>query len=334
MQPDNPQIRIHSLATGPLTPDHFALTTAPIPRPAEGEVLCRTRYLSLDPYMRKRLGEAAAGRLPIAVGDLMMGRTIGEVVESRDPRYQAGDFVLGAAGWQTWSAEPASTLRKLSPDPATLTRHLGVLGPTGITAWLGMVHVGRVQAGDRVVVSSAAGAVGGTAGQIARHLGAEVIGIAGGSAKCDAVVRELGFAAGVDYRQPDFEESLARATPGGVDLCFENVGGAVLDATLARMNDRGRIAICGLLSHYDGGAPYALRHFARVLDKGLQITGFSVNTHTPLHERARAELGRWLDAGALRQWETITEGLEQAPQALIAMLAGQGRGKHLVQLAH
>lgn len=333
MPTDNLQIRIHSLAMGPLTADHFALASAPIPRPGAGEVLCRTRYLSLDPYMRKRLGEAAAGRLAIAVGDLMMGRTIGEVLESRDARYQAGDFVLGAAGWQTYSAESAATLRRLPPDSATLTRHLGVLGPTGITAWLGMVHVGRVQAGDRVVVSSAAGAVGATAGQIARHLGAEVVGIAGGSAKCAAVVRELGFAASVDYRQPDFEDALARATPHGTDLCFENVGGAVLDATLARMNERGRIAICGLLSQYDGGAPYALRHFARVLDKGLQITGFGVNAHTQLHERARAELSGWLDAGAIHPWETVIDGLEHAPQALIAMLRGEGRGKHLVRVA-
>ncbi len=334
MLADNLQVRIRSLPTGAIGADDFSFAWTAIPRPtADGEVLCRTRYLSLDPYMRKRLGEAAAGRLALSAGDLMMGRTIGEVIESRDPRFQAGDQVLGSSGWQTYSVEPAASLRKLPADAKTLTRYLGVLGPTGVTAWLGMVQVAGVKAGDRVVVSSAAGAVGGTAGQIARHLGAEVIGIAGGNAKCEAVVRELGFSACIDYRSPNFERDLARATPNGVDLCFENVGGAVFDATLGRMNDEGRIALCGLLSQYEGGAPYPYRHFARMLDKGLRMTGFRVNASQALHEQARFELGGWLDAGAIRQWETVTDGLAQAPKALMDMLQGQGRGKHLVRVA-
>jgi len=332
MQQDNLQVRIRRLPTGPIGEDDFALTQAPIPRPAEGEVLCRTRYLSLDPYMRKRLAEACAGRLPLTAGDLMMGRTIGEVVVSRDARFAPGDHVLGSAGWQTYCAEPAAALQKLPVGAQALTRYLGVLGPTGITAWLGMVHVARVQPGERVVVSSAGGAVGGTAGQIARHLGAEVIGIAGGVAKCDAIVRELGFSACVDYRQAGFEHALELATPDGVDVCFENVGAAVLDATLARMNDDGRIAVCGLLSQYQGASPYAYRHFSRVLDKGLHISGFRINACTALHEQARTALRGWLDAGAIREWETVTDGLAQAPRAFVAMLQGRGRGKHLVRL--
>lgn len=331
MHAHNLQVRIRSLPAGTVDASHFDVVQAPMPSPADGEVLSRTIYLSLDPYMRKRLAEAFAGRLALRAGDLMMGRTIGEVISSRDPRFRVGDMVLGRGGWQEFAVEPGSEIEAVPSGAHRLSSYLGVLGPTGITAWIGMVHVAAVQAGEQVLVSSAAGAVGSTAGQIARHLGANVVGIAGGVDKCAAVVRELGFAACVDYKSPGFEQDLANATARGVDVCFENVGGAVLDASLQRMNDNGRIALCGLMSQYHAGSPYALRNFPRLLDKSLQLTGFGINTNRPLHARARSDLRRWMDTGAIAQWETVTRGLAQAPQAFVAMLAGTGRGKHLVQ---
>ena len=330
----NLQVRVRSFPLDAVEERHFELREAAMPVLAQGEVLVRTHYLSLDPYMRKRLADAAQGRVVLAPGDLMMGRTVGEVVESLDPGFRRGDAVLGWGGWQQYAAEPAARLEKVAPvGGLPLSVHLGVLGRPGITAWLGVVNVAKVQTGDRMVVSSAAGAVGSLAGQMARHLGAHVTGIAGGPLKCRAVVEELGLHACVDYQSHDFEQSLREATPQGVDVCFENVGAAVLDATLDRMNDDGRVAVCGLLGQYHSGPPYAFRNFARVLDRGLRVTGFRIDANTSLHERARADLRSWLQAGVFRQWETVSQGLEGAPAAFIAMLAGRGQGKTLVQLA-
>lgn len=304
-----------------------------MPQPAAGEVLVRNHCLSLDPYMRKRLADAVAGRVRFGPGDLMVGRTVGEVVQSRDPGFQTGQFVLGWGGWQQYSAEPAAQLEPVDGGGALpLSVHLGVLGRPGITAWLGVVQVARLQPGEWLVVSSAAGAVGSLAGQMARHLGAVAVGIAGGAAKCEAVRAELGLHACVDYKSPGFEPALREATPRGVDVCFENVGAGVLDATLGRMNEHGRIAVCGLLGHYHSGAAHAFRNFPRILDRALQVTGFRIDDHVPLHAQARADLRRWLDAGAFRTWETTSHGLEAAPAAFVAMLEGHGRGKTLVQL--
>lgn len=329
----NLQVRLRSLPHDAVREDHFEVREGAVPHPAAGEVLVRTHFLSLDPYMRKRLADAVAGRVVLNPGALMMGRTVGEVIESRDPNFRTGDRVLGWGGWQQFSAEPAARLEKIAAaGDLPLSVHLGALGRPGITAWLGVAHVAKVQAGDRMVVSSAAGAVGSLAGQMARHLGAEVTGIAGGPAKCEAVVRELGFRAGVDYKSPQFEQALRDATPQGVDVCFENVGAAILDATLDRMNEEGRVAVCGLMGQYHSGAPYAYRNFARILDRGLQVTGFRIDAHTALHDRARADLRCWLEAGVFRRWETVSQGLESAPAAFVAMLEGHGQGKTLVQL--
>jgi NADPH-dependent curcumin reductase CurA len=330
----NLQIRVRSLPREAVEEGHFALHEGTIPRMAEGEVLIRNRFLSLDPYMRKRLADAVAGRIPLAPGDLMMGRTVGEVVASRDAGFRPGDQVLGWGGWQQYAAEHASKLERLDPvEGMSLSAHLGLLGRPGITAWLGVVHVADLQHGERFVVSSAAGAVGSLAGQMARHLGAQVVGIAGGAAKCEAVTRELGFHACVDYRSPAFEQALRDATPQGVDVCFENVGSAVLDATLDRMNERGRIAVCGLLAQYHSGAPYPYRNFARILDRALRMVGFSIDGNAGLHARARADLRAWVKAGVLRGWETVAPGLAAAPAAFVAMLEGRGLGKTLVRLA-
>lgn len=329
----NLQVRIRALPTGAVEAGHFELREAVVPALAGGEVLVRTHYLSLDPYMRKRLADAVDGRVAFAPGDLMMGRTAGEVVASRDAGFKAGDQVLGWGGWQQYAAEPGARLEKILPAAGLpLSVHLGALGRPGITAWLGVVHVARLEAGEGMVVSSAAGAVGSLAGQMARHLGARVTGIAGGNEKCRAVVRELGLDACVDYKSPGFEQALHDATPQGVDVCFENVGAAVLDATLGRMNENGRVAVCGLMGQYHSGAPYAYRNFARVLDRGLRVTGFRIDALTDLHDLARADLRAWLQAGVFQRWETVSHGLQNAPAAFIAMLQGRGTGKTLVRL--
>ncbi len=329
----NLQVRIRTLPRETVEERHFEVGEAPVPAPAPGEVLLRNRLLSLDPYMRKRLSDAVEGRAALGPGNLMMGRTVGEVVESLDVRFRPGDLVLGWGGWQLFSAEPASRLEKIEPaGDLPLSVHLGVLGRPGITAWLGVVHVARLKAGERMTVSSAAGAVGSLAGQMARHLGAHVTGIAGGPVKCAAVRQELGFDQCVDYQSPDFELALREATPQGVDVCFENVGAAVLDATLDRMNENGRIAICGLIGQYRPGAPHAFRHFPRVLDRALRVTGFRIDANAHLHERARADLRAWVEAGVFKRWETVSQGLECAPAAFVAMLQGRGQGKTLVQL--
>ncbi len=331
--PTNLHVRLRSLPHDAVQEEHFEVCDGAMPAPATGEVLVRTHFLSLDPYMRKRLADAVAGRAVLNPGDLMMGRTVGEVIASRDPNFRPGDRVLGWGGWQQFAAVPAARLEKIvSAGELPLSVHLGALGRPGITAWLGVVHVAKVQAGERMVVSSAAGAVGSLAGQMARHLGAEVTGIAGGATKCEGVVSELRLHACVDYKSQQFEQALRDATLQGVDVCFENVGAAILDATLDRMNEGGRVAVCGLMGQYHSGAPYGYQNFARILDRGLQVTGFRIDANTALHDRARADLRCWLEAGVFRRWETVSQGLESAPAAFVAMLEGRGQGKTLVQL--
>jgi NADPH-dependent curcumin reductase len=330
----NLQVRLRSLPVQAVEEAHFQLVRGDIPVVAPGEVLVRTRGLSLDPYVRKRMADAVAGRAVLAPGHLMMGRTVGEVVESRSPAFCPGDTVLGWGGWQQFAVEAAARLEKVAPISGhSVLVHLGVLGRPGITAWLGVVQVLKVNPGEELVVSSAAGAVGSLAGQIARHRGARVTGIAGGPAKCRAVVDELGFDTCVDHRSEGFESALSEATAQGVGACFENVGAAVLDATLDRMNEGGRIALCGLIGQYHSGAAYAYRHIGRVLDRALQLRGFRIDDHIALHEQARNDLTVWLEAGVLRPWETVAHGLEQAPAAFVGMLQGRGLGKTLVQVS-
>lgn len=328
----NLQIQLRALPTGHVGASHFQAVEAALPALAAGQVLSRVDFLSLDPYMRKRMADAVDGRWKLAPGDVMMGRTVGEVIESTDPAFAPGDVVLGWGGWQRYAAEPASTLEKVDGSvPRSL--YLGLLGRPGITAWLGIVHVGQVRPEEVVLISSAAGAVGSIAGQIARLSKAEAVGIAGSDEKCDYLVSELGFRACVNYRSPHFEDDLARATPREVDLCFENVGAQVLDAALNRMREGGRIALCGLLGHYNSGPGHAFRNFPRLLDRALKLQGFRIDSNRPLWNRARADLAGWFAAGQLVQRETVTVGLENAPRGFAAMLAGDGHGKHLVKVS-
>jgi NADPH-dependent curcumin reductase CurA len=329
----NLQARIRRLPQEAVQATDFELHEGTVPTPGIGEVLVHNHYLSLDPYMRKRLADAVAGRVTLRPGDLMMGRTVGEVVSSRSPSFHPGDQVLGWGGWQQYSSEDATSLERVDPVPDTeLSVHLGALGRPGITAWLGIVHVAAIRSGECVVVSSAAGAVGSLAAQMARHLGAQVVGITGSPAKCAAVVQELGLHACVDYKSPEFADDLAASTPDGVDAGFENVGAAVLDATLDRMKRGARIAVCGLLGHYHSGPAYGFRNLGRLLERGLRLQGFNIDASAELHQSARADLRAWLESGAIRRWETVTQGLAGAPTAFVDMLQGRGQGKTLVRL--
>ncbi|VTU46136.1 Putative NADP-dependent oxidoreductase YfmJ (plasmid) [Variovorax sp. PBL-E5] len=329
----NLQVRLHSLPDGAVGIGNFELSRAPMPVPGPGQVLTRTLYLSLDPYMRKRMQEARQGRAALRPGDPMIGRTLGVVEAGAAGGFAAGDLVLGWAGWQSFAAQDAERLVRVTPLEPSSSPYLGALGRPGITAWLGMVHLGQVRQGETVLVSSAAGAVGSVAAQIARRFGARAIGIAGGAGKCAWLKGELGFDEAVDYTAFDFERQLEQATPSGVDLCFESVGAAVLDAALSRMNPRGRIALCGLLGHYQSDAAHAFANFARLLDRGLALQGFRIDDFEAQHAQAAADLARWWHEGALRQHETMTEGLENAPAAFVGMLAGRGFGKHIVRVS-
>ncbi|MCU1513672.1 MAG: putative oxidoreductase YncB [Microbacteriaceae bacterium] len=326
---------------GDLTTGHFRMSTDVLAQPADGEVLTRTLYLSVDPVMRKIMTNRTSepnglnGVFGLGAGDPMRGRTVGVVEVSNDPKFSAGDFVLGWGGWQDFAIEKASALVAVAPVAGQpLSVHLGPLGRPGITAWLGIVLTAKVEASDTVLVSSAAGAVGSVAGQLAKSRGARVVGIAGGAEKCEWLVSTLGFDAAVDYKSADFLQQLEEATPDGVSVIHENVGGAVLDAGLGRMSAEGRIALCGLLDGYQAGIgeAFAYKNFGLLLDRGLTLTGFRIDELTGHHQQALVELRGSLESGSIVTTETVTEGLENAPDALVGLLAGKGSGKHLVKV--
>jgi NADPH-dependent curcumin reductase CurA len=306
---------------GPLAPDH---------------VRVRNIYLSLDPTQRIWMSDREQYLPPIGIGEAMRGTTLGEVVESRSDRFRPGDLVLaGLAGWETLSDLPAQALSRVRRQPGVpLSAAMSVLGNTGLTAWFGMVRVGQVKAGDTVVVSAAAGAVGSVAGQIAKLRGARVVGIAGGAAKCRWLTDELGFDAAIDYRHEDVGTALDRHCPDGIDLDFENVGGAIMNAVYERLNTFGRMVLCGLISGYQSEGPVAgPTDFSRILMKRLRIEGFIVIDHLPHAKEALAELGAWVQQGQLRWKDHVVPGLENAVDAMQLLFSGRNEGKLLVGIA-
>lgn len=315
---------------GPVTPEHFRLEEGTLPALQEGEVAVRNHFLSLDPYMRGRMDDAKSYAAPQALGEVMIGGTVGEVIESRSPLLQTGDKVVGMLGWQTHGVAPAATLRKVS-DAIALSAYLGVVGMPGVTAWYGLNRIIGPKAGETVVVSAASGAVGSVVGQLAKAQGARVVGVAGGSAKCQLVTEVFGFDACIDYKSADFKAQFKAAVVGGIDGYFDNVGGMVLDACLARMNAFGRIAVCGLISAYDG-QPMAVTQFRSILVNRLKVEGFIVSEHPELWPQALGELGAAVAAGTLRYRETVAQGLAAAPEAFIGLLKGHNVGKQLVRL--
>ena len=329
----NLQVVLASRPQGPVTENHFRFVESAMPLPDEGEVLLRNLFLSLDPYMRMRMNAGKSYAPPVEIGDVMVGGTLGEVLESKDPRFKKGEMVTGRMGWQLFATAPAHALRKVDTRGAPLSTALGVVGMPGVTAWYGLLRIGEPRPGETVVVSAASGAVGSVVGQIARLKGCRAVGIAGGEVKCDYVVDKLGFDACVDYKSPYFESNLREAAPDGIDIYFENVGGRVLDVVLPLLNAFARIPFCGYVSEYDESAPHGVLHLRSLLVSRARLQGYIISEHLDIWEEALADLSAWLAAGKLRYHETITNGLENAPAAFIGMLKGMNLGKQLVKLA-
>ena len=329
----NLQVVLASRPQGPVTEKNFRFVESAMPSPIAGEVLVRNLYLSLDPYMRMRMNDGKSYAPPVQLGEVMVGGTIGEVVESKDPRFKTGDMVGGRSGWQLFAIAEAQTLRKVDTRGAPLSTALGVVGMPGVTAWFGLLRIGEPKPGETVVVSAASGAVGSVVGQIARLKGCRTVGIAGGPVKCAYVVNELGFDACVDYKSGSFESKLREATPGGIDIYFENVGGVVLDAVLPLLNAFARIPFCGYISEYDETASHGVQHLRSLLVNRVRLQGFIISEHLDIWDAALADLSAWLIAGKLNYHETIAHGLESAPAAFIGMLKGLNLGKQLVKLA-
>ena len=332
------QIRLASRPVGMPQDSDFEVVTTELPEPAEGQVLLRTVHLSLDPYMRGRMSAAKSYAKPVEVGDVMVGGTVCEVLDSRAPDRDPGDLVLAYTGWQTHAVVNARQTRRLDPATAPVSTALGVLGMPGFTAYGGLLEIGRPQPGETVVVAAATGPVGSAVGQIAKLKGARAVGIAGGPDKCRALTEEFGFDAGVDHRSPTFIEDLVAATPDGIDVYFENVGGPVTDAVLRRLNRFARIPVCGLVSGYNAteppSGPDRLAAFlSRVLTLSLTIRGFIQDEFVPdRHDEFLRDMSGWVRDGSVRYREDIVEGLERAPEAFRGLLTGQNFGKLLVQV--
>jgi NADPH-dependent curcumin reductase len=330
----NRQFLLVSRPTGEPTHDNFKLVEAPIAPVADGQVLIRHRYLSLDPYMRGRMNDAKSYAPPQALNEVMIGGTAGEVVESRHPSFAPGDLVVGMGGWQEFSVVSGG-LRKVDATHIPLSAYLGPVGMPGVTAWYGLNRICEAKAGQTIAVSAASGAVGSVVGQLAKARGCRAVGFAGGPDKCRYVIDELGFDDCVDYKAHADPKSLygalKSATANGIDGHFENVGGAVLDAVLLRMNDFGRIAMCGMISGYNG-KPIPLTFPSLILTSRLRVEGFIVSEHMDAWPPALAELGQMVATGTLKYRETIAEGLESAPEAFFGMLKGKNFGKQLVKL--
>lgn len=318
---------------GKLTADCFAEDEAEMPSPGAGQVLIRNRFLSIDPYQRRQMMGVQGYPTQLREGGVMTGRAVGEIVETRDADWHVGETVMGDLGWQHYVVVEPRLLRRVDADVDPLSLHLGMLGPSGETAWYGLTQLGRPEPGQTVLVSAAGGAVGSAVGQIARILGCRVLGVAGGTQKCARVVRDFGFDACLDHRDPELERRIAEAAPDGIDVYFDNVGGAVLDAVLPSLAMRARIALCGLVAHYDTARPFAFRHMMRLLDQCVTLTGFRIGFVAPeLRETARRQLAQWWREGRLRAQETVSEGIETAPPALMGLLEGGNIGKRIVRL--
>lgn len=337
--PMNQQMLLVSRPSGEPTPANFKLVQTPIPALAEGEVLVRHHYLSLDPYMRGRMNEGKNYAAPQPLNAVMIGGTVGEVVQSRHERFQVGDRVVGSGGWQLYSVVQAGqpgTLRKVDTTRVPLSAYLGAVGMPGVTAWYGLTQIIEPKAGDTVVVSAASGAVGGVVGQLAKARGCRAVGIAGGREKCDYVVRELGFDHCIDYKTMKnvdaLSAALAEACPKGVDGHFENVGGMILDAVMQRANAFARIAMCGMIAGYNG-EPIPMAEPRLILTSRMKVQGFIVSEHMQLWPQALAELAERVGSGSLKYRETVAQGLENAPEAFIGLLKGRNFGKQLVKLA-
>lgn len=329
----NQQIILLERPEGWVTTEHFKLIESPVPVPGDGEILVRNHWLSLDPYMRGRISAAKSYAQGVEPGQLMVGGTIGEVIESQSEDFRPGDMVLAATGWQLFAALPAKQALKIEDagEGIPITAHLGVIGMPGITAWTGLMTICEPRQGETVVVDAASGAVGSVVGQLAKSIGCRVVGIAGGPSKCSYVVRELGFDACVDHKDPLFQARLQEALPNGIDCLFENVGGAVFEALLPRMNAFSRIALCGMVSEFNR-PPHAHHTLRSILVNRIKLQGFIVSDHMQTWPTIRQELKARVANGQIKFRESIAHGLANAPAAFVGMLKGENFGKQLVKL--
>jgi NADPH-dependent curcumin reductase CurA len=319
--------------------DDFRLETSPVPLLAAGQVLLRTLYLSLDPYMRGRMSDAPSYAAPVAIGEVMVGATVSRVAASRHAGFQVGELVLAYGGWQDYALSDGKGLTRLAQDDPHPSRALGVLGMPGFTAYMGLLDIGRPVAGETVVVAAASGAVGSVVGQVAKIKGCHVVGIAGGPEKCRYVLDELGFDHAVDHHSAHFVQDLAAACPKGIDVYFENVGGAVFDAVLPLLNARARIPLCGLVANYnDTAAPSGPDRrgalIGTLLRKRIRLQGFIIfDDYGPRYPEFLAAMRPWVQEGRVKVREDMVLGLENAPGAFIGLLQGKNFGKLVIQLA-
>ena len=328
----NQRIVLASYPEGWVAESNFRLETAPIPTPGEGEVLVKNHWLSLDPYMRGRMSQQKGYVKGVEPGEVMTAETAGEVLESRHPKFKPGDKVTAPSGWQLYWAGKGELLTKVDDSKAPLSYYLGCLGMPGRTAYFGMKDILAPKPGETVVVSAASGAVGSVVGQLAKAWGCRAVGIAGGKAKCDYVVQELGFDACVDYKAGKLLEDLRAACPKGIDANFENVGGPVLDTVLRLMNLRSRIAICGLISDYNAKEPYGVKTLRSILVNRIKVQGMIVFDWADRYPEANQALLALLAGGKLKTRESVVQGLESAPKGFIGLLKGENFGKQLVKL--
>lgn len=336
--PRNQQIVLDNRPHGEAVASNFKLVVADTPELKDGEVLVRHHFLSLDPYMRGRMNESKSYAASQALGEVMIGGTVGEVAESKHPKYAVGDKVVGMGGWQEYSvvnAEQPGALRKVDTTHVPLSHYLGAVGMPGVTAWYGLVKIIAPKAGDTVVVSAATGAVGSAFVALAKARGCRAVGIAGGADKCKYAVDELGFDACIDYKEHSdvkaMSKALKEACPNGIDGYFENVGGWIMDAVMLRMNAFSRIALCGMIAGYDG-APLPMANPALMLINRMKVEGFIVSEHMEVWPEALKELGTLVGTGKLRPRETIAHGIAAAPEAFLGLLKGKNFGKQLVKL--
>ena len=316
----------------------FRFEVVDCPAPAEGQVLLRNLYLSLDPYMRGRMNAGPSYAAPVEVDGVMEGATVSKVIESKSPLMGTGDVVLSYAGWQEYAVAPANVVRKLDPQAVPVSTALGVLGMPGMTAYTGLLNIGQPKSGETVVVAAAAGAVGSAVGQIAKIKGCRAVGIAGGPQKCDYVRNELGFDASIDHRSPSFADELKAACPNGIDVYFENVGGAVLKAVAPLLNNFARIPVCGLIAQYNmsglpSGPDWSPVLMGLTLIKRLTLRGFIVSDYNSQWAEFQREMSDWFREGKMKHREDVVDGIENAVSAFQGLLRGQNFGKLLVRIS-
>lgn len=335
----NRRFLLASRPHGEPTAANFRLDSVPVSQPGAGQLLLRTVYLSLDPYMRGRMSDAPSYAPPVEIGQVMVGGTVSRVEASHHPDFSVGDWVLGYDGWQDYALSDGNGLRNLGPHLSHPSRLLGVLGMPGFTAYMGLLDIGQPQAGETLVVAAASGAVGSVVGQIGKLKGCRVVGVAGGAEKCRYVVEELGFDACIDHRAPDFADQLAAACPQGIDIYYENVGGAVFDAVFPLLNAKARIPVCGIIAHYNAtGLPAGPDRLplleGLILRKRIRMQGFIIfDDYGSRFDEFLQQMSSWVEQGKIKFREDIVDGLEQAPQAFIGLLQGKNFGKLVIRVA-